>query len=137
MAVQVLWLGTGAALADCCPELACNSRKGIPVHAAKPGGPFPGLNQTNTGVPSLPYPLQAVAAFNLAAAQLLLQYGANPNGRAAVDGETPLEAAVRALDLHTVQLLLGAGARGRVRDSSGKTALELVLETCTDESLVR
>jgi ankyrin repeat protein len=81
--------------------------------------------------------LQAVAAFNLPAARLLLRHGANPNGRPAVDGEAPLHAAARSLDLAGLQLLLGApGVEAGLEDSSGRTALDIVLETCTDSAMV-
>ena len=72
--------------------------------------------------------LQAVALGNLPAARLLLRHGADPNGRPAADGEAPLHAAARLLHHAALSMLLAApGVDVRVRDSGGRTALDLVL----------
>lgn len=70
----------------------------------------------------------------LQAARVLLRHGACPDGLRGEE-EAPLLAAARMLDLEGVQLLLGAGADpGAV--AWGRTALDFVLETCTDDAAV-
>ncbi|GAB4824025.1 hypothetical protein N2152v2_011071 [Parachlorella kessleri] len=90
-----------------------------------------GLDPQHPGAGRAPL-LQAVVLGNLPAARLLLRHGADPNGSPTADGEAPLHAAARLLHHAALSMLLGApGVDVRLRDSGGRTALDLVLARCT------
>ena len=69
--------------------------------------------------------------------ELLLEFGANPDGRIAFTGETPLHLAARSCEGESLALLLARGANPNARDQYGDTPLSNAVMRVADSGMVK
>ena len=67
--------------------------------------------------------MEAAAGGNERVTELLLVYGADPNGATKIKRKTPLHFAATGGDTHVMQMLVAYGADIRARDANGWTVL--------------